>query len=171
MKPKVNWSRVRSPRDAVALILGTAFGAGLSPFAPGTLGTLVGAPLAFASASWSWEPRVALWLAILAIGSWAALEFDRVMASKDNGAIVIDEVLGFGIAAWTAGASISAYAVAFVAFRFFDIVKPFPVRHVDRWSKKKAGAWGGFGVMADDVVAGIQALACVMIAQWTGWLS
>lgn len=159
----------------IAMLLGTALGAGLVPVAPGTMGTLVSVPLAYYSNDWPIYWRIILWGSLTLIGIWAARVIDETMKSSDNSIIVIDEVVGFGITAWSAGRDFKTLVLAFVLFRFFDILKPFPVRQVDRWSKKQASrqnlenlkqgasltAWaskwaGGFGVMADDVIAGFQ---------------
>jgi phosphatidylglycerophosphatase A len=170
-RPAIPWETVRGPRAVAAVAVGTALGAGLFPFAPGTMGTLAALPLAWASAGWHWAPRLALWLAILAIGTWAARVIDETMRSSDNQCVVIDEVIGLGIAAWTAGTEPKTLIAAFLFFRFFDIVKPPPVRAVDRWSKKQSSPWAkGFGVMADDILAGFQALAVIAALQYSGIL-
>jgi phosphatidylglycerophosphatase A len=173
----IRWENVRGPRAVLALILGTALGAGLVPFAPGTAGTLMAMPLAYFTVNWHWAARVALWLGLTVAGTWAAKVFDETMHTSDNQNIVIDEVVGLGITAWTAGQNPSTLIAAFVLFRFFDIVKPWPVRLIDRWSKRKASEgtprahwYGGFGVMADDIAAGFQGLACVLILQALGVL-
>ena len=174
----IRWESVKGPRAIGALTVATALGAGLFPFAPGTMGTIAGLPLAIFTTSWHWAARTALWLSVLAIGTWSAKVFDETMGSEDNQNIVIDEVLGLGISSWTAGTEVKTWIAAFVLFRFFDIVKPPPVRQVDGWSKKKAGErrgeisrwYGGFGVMADDVLAGFQALAVIVAAQHFGLL-
>lgn len=165
----IQWNRIQGVRARIALAVATALGAGLVPKAPGTAGTLVAIPLAYFTAAWSWPPRVALWFFITLIGTWSAKELDERMGTGDHQSICIDEVLGYGIAAWTAGTEPVALGVAFVLFRFFDIVKPWPVRQIDRWSKKNASPWrGGFGVMADDIVAGIQALLVLLLLQRLG---
>lgn len=134
------------------------------------MGTLVGLPLCYLSNAWDWPARAAVWIAIVAAGTWAAAELDRAMGSRDNQVIVIDEVAGVGLAALSAGRDWRALAAAFVLFRVFDILKPPPVRQLDRWSKKhpKRPLIGGFGVIADDLVAGLQALACVAALQYFG---
>jgi len=161
----VQWEKVEGPRAVTAFVIATAFGAGLFPFAPGTMGSLAGLPLAYFTAAWPTAARVALWGGLLVAGVWAAKVFDEVTGSSDNQHIVIDEVIGLGISAWSAGRDPKALIAAFVLFRFFDIVKPPPVRQLDRWSKKRGRWWGGFGVIADDVAAGLMALAVVVALQ------
>jgi phosphatidylglycerophosphatase A len=119
-----------------------------------------------------------MWIFLTWAGTWAAKVIDEIMETSDHQNIVMDEVVGLGITSWTIG-SLSdgqnwmAWLAAFVLFRFFDILKPPPVRQVDLWSKKKAAqrtGWapwfGGFGVMADDIVAGFQGLAVMIFLQW-----
>jgi phosphatidylglycerophosphatase A len=167
-----------------AIAVGTALGAGLLPLAPGTMGTLIAVPLAYFTAHAHWGIRAALWSVLLAAGIWASKVFDEIMGSKDNQNIVIDEVVGFGITAWTAGVHPWTLLASFIVFRFFDIVKPPPVRQVDNWSRYKASSknpgnipgsqaplwWSGFGVMADDVLAGFQGLIVILILQHYGVL-
>ena len=162
----IRWDAVKGPKAFIAVTVGTACGSGLVPFAPGTMGTLFGLPFVFYSAGWEWPYRVGLWLALLAIGTWAAKVFDETMGSSDNQCIVIDEVVGIGITAWTAGTDPKALAASFVLFRFFDIFKFPPVRQLDRWSKTQSRWLGGFGVMADDVLAGFQGLAVILLLQY-----
>jgi len=165
----LHWERVRGIKATAAVFIGTAGGAGLFPVAPGTMGTLVGLPIAYYSASWDLSARLTLWTLITLAGTWACKEFDELMNSNDNQNLVIDEVAGMGITAWTAsfsGDGWKPWLAAFLLFRFFDIVKIPPVRQVDRWSKKGSAWLGGFGVMADDLLAGIQGLAAMMLLQW-----
>jgi phosphatidylglycerophosphatase A len=169
----LRWENVQGPRAIGAVAIGTALGAGLVPFAPGTAGALAGLPVAYFTADWHWALRVLLWVSLTAAGTWAAKVFDETMQTSDNQNIVMDEVVGLGITAWTAGHHTSTLVAAFLLFRLFDIWKPYPVRLIDQWSKNKASegtqaaAWyGGFGVMADDVVAGLQGLICVLLLQY-----
>lgn len=161
----LHWDRVRSPKSIAAVFIGTAGGAGLFPVAPGTMGTLVGLPIAYFTANWEVTARLSLWTVIALIGTWACKEFDMLMGSQDNQNLVIDEVAGMGITAWTAGGSWQAWLAAFVLFRFFDVVKIPPVRQIDRWSKNGSAWLGGFGVMADDLAAGLQGLLAMIILQ------
>ena len=172
----IRWENIKGPKQSISLVLGTSFGAGLFPVAPGTMGTLVGLPIAYFTNDWDWPSRVALWGVIFAIGTWAATVVDQTMGTSDNQNIVIDETLGYGITAWTAAQHPWTLFAAFVFFRFFDIVKPPPVRQIDYWSKKKSSGehgnvwWGGFGVIADDAAAGVQALLVILILQRFGIL-
>lgn len=175
----LRWEKLQGPRALTALVVATAGGAGLTPIAPGTMGALIAVPIAYFTAHSDTFFRLALWIGLLALGTWSAKVLDEIMGSEDNQNIVIDEVVGLGIAAWTAGIHFNTLFAAFVLFRFFDILKPPPVRQIDRWSKIQAsrrddrdGAsatralwWGGFGVMADDVMAGFQALFVILLLQ------
>lgn len=177
-KPKrniIHWDRIKTFKDAAALAIATSLGAGLFPWGPGTMGTLFGLPLAYYTRAWPLPMRLGLWGALAAAGTWSAKTFDELMNTGDNQCIVIDEVVGIGITSWSLSAVSSAplWIAAFVLFRFFDILKIFPVRNVDRWSHKKskeqgglAHWWGGFGVMADDILAGFQGLAMMLVIQY-----
>lgn len=177
----IHWDRVRGFKGVLTVLTATALGAGLVPKAPGTMGTLIAVPLAVATRNWTLLPRIALWLLITGLGTWGARAFDSLMRTGDNQCIVIDEVVGLGITSWTlsgAGSSVAGWCMAFVLFRFFDILKLPPVRQVDQWSKKKslentplASWWGGFGVMADDILAGVQGLIIMILLQHYGLLS
>jgi phosphatidylglycerophosphatase A len=170
----IYWNRIKTFRDALAVVTATAMGAGLFPRAPGTMGTLVALPLAYATRGWPIAVRLAIWGGLTVAGTWGAKVFDELMGTGDNQCIVMDEVVGLGITSWSLSGigTAPAWVTAFFLFRFFDIVKIFPVRLVDSWSKKKAKEnsplakwWGGFGVMADDILAGLQGLAVMLVLQ------
>ncbi|MEO5970698.1 MAG: phosphatidylglycerophosphatase A [Bdellovibrionia bacterium] len=164
---KIVWENVRGAKSVSAFWIATALGAGLFPIAPGTMGTLVALPIAYYTNEWDLTARLLFWVGLTVLGSWAATVFDQMMKTGDNQNIVIDEVIGLGITAWTAGRDLKTLAVAFVLFRIFDVVKPPPVRQVDLWSKNQASPWaGGFGVIADDIVAGFQALGVILVLQY-----
>jgi phosphatidylglycerophosphatase A len=157
------------PAHAIAL----GFGSGLSPFAPGTVGTL-----------WAWiaflalQPHLAALeiAALLAVGFfvgwWACTVTARAMGIPDPGAIVWDEVLAFWLVLWLVmPAGLLAQAVAFALFRYFDAAKPGPVAWADRAFKGRRGqpiGWvQGFGILFDDLVAALCTL--LVIAAWR-WL-
>jgi phosphatidylglycerophosphatase A len=122
-------------------------GAGLAPKAPGTVGTLLGYPLAWASLQ---LPVWAAWLSVgfaFLLGVWACEKSGRDLGVADHGAMVWDEVVAMWAVLLAVPAGWAAWLAAFVLFRFFDIVKPFPIGWFDRKVK------GGFGVMLDDALA------------------
>ncbi len=144
--------------NQVAKAIATAMGAGYSPVAPGTCGTVVTVPLAWALAG------IALWqyslvvLAVIGIGIWAAGRADAAWGSHDSGRIVIDEVAGYLVTVALVDRSHWApLAVGFVVFRALDILKPPPIRWLDE------NLPGGFGVVIDDVAAGVLGLG-IMVA-------
>ena len=134
-----------------------AGGAGLSPWAPGTMGTLAALPFWWALAWLPWPTYAAIVLAGFGLGCWVCGRSAQLLGAPDYGGIVFDEVVGVGITAfpllhdfgarqWPAGV---AWAAAFVLFRIFDIAKPWPVRWLDR------NVHGGIGIMLDDAAAGV----------------
>ena len=154
------------PAHLVAL----GFGSGLSPIAPGTVGTL-----------WAWmaflvlhhhlsTPYMAgLLAASFFVGWWACTVTARAMATADPGAIVWDEVLAFWLVLWLVMPSgLLAQAVAFALFRYFDAAMPGPVAWADRVFKGRPGqpiGWAqGFGIIFDDLVAAL----CTLLV-FAGW--
>lgn len=165
----IDWEKVKGPIPWAALLSGTFFGSGLLPKMPGTWGTLAAMPLAWYLAPESIGCKLIIWTALLALGTWAGKKFHDLFGVADNQNIVIDEVVGVGITSlFVTREDWVLWIVAFILFRLFDIIKLPPVRAVDRWSKGKPGIpmnpWiSGFGVMADDVVAGVQGLIVLLI--------
>lgn len=141
------------------MFLATWFGSGLLRPAPGTFGTLAAVPFGFLLA-WFFGPFGLLTAAVIFyfIGTWAAGRYCKASGEHDNQSIVIDEVVGLWIAAIPAQTHWQLWIAAFLLFRFFDIVKPWPASYFD---KKKT--WGGHSVILDDVIAGIYALLGVGI--------
>jgi len=170
----------RTAADYVALGVATC-GVGLIPLAPGTWGSAVGLGLylalgsaaqrAFDSAVWrglDLSPQqfqtllttvvlVAVVLVSLA-GTWAATRCETLLGKKDPGAVVVDEVAGqlitFLFVPWLAGRW--TVVAGFIAFRVFDIWKPYPVRRLE-------GLGGGLGIMADDMLAGFYAATAMSL--------
>lgn len=142
-----------------AHFIALGFGTGLSPFAPGTVGTLLALPLAALLRALTGDLGYLLCLAgAFAVGVWAADRTGRDLGVPDHGAIVWDEVAAFLLVLFFVGADPLRQGIAFLLFRFFDIVKPPPARMIDReWHH-------GFGVMADDIVAAFYAL--LVFALW-----
>jgi phosphatidylglycerophosphatase A len=164
---------LRHPAHAIAL----GFGSGLSPRAPGTVGTL-----------WAWVAFLVLdrWLDALGfglliglafgVGLWACTLTAQHLGTADPGAIVWDEVVAFWLVLWLLmPAAFWAQLVAFVLFRFFDAAKPGPVRWADGLFKARAAGrpigWRqGFGILFDDLVAAFCTL--LVMALWVAlWKS
>lgn len=130
-----------------AHVVAFGFGAGLVPFAPGTAGTAAGWALALALEALPPALLLLIGVVLFAIGVWACEVTGRHLGIADHGAMVWDEVVAFLLILAIVPRELAWQAAAFGAFRFFDIVKPPPIRHLER----RYG--GGFGVMFDDVVA------------------
>jgi phosphatidylglycerophosphatase A len=143
--------------DRVATVIATAGGAGYSPVAPGTAGTLVAV--------------VALWLVplstfalliatavVTALGIWAGARVERAVGRKDPGVVVIDEVAGMMVSVLAVPRSVPVLVAAFFLFRFFDVVKPPPANRLQALP-------GGLGIMVDDLIAGAYALVVLLAAR------
>ncbi|POZ61858.1 phosphatidylglycerophosphatase A family protein [Chromobacterium alticapitis] len=152
LKIKPDWRfLLRNP----AHLLAFGFGSGLMRKAPGTWGTLVAYPLFFplhALGVSGWT-LAALCLPLFLIGVYICDVTGKALGVHDYGGIVWDEVVGMLLVLAFAPASWMGWLVAFALFRVFDIVKPWPIR----WFDERVG--GGFGVMVDDVIAALFALA------------
>lgn len=163
MRPTAGFM-AKHPAHWIAL----GFGSGLSPKAPGTVGTL------WAWASW-WFFHDQLtqaqwgWLIVLAtlVGWWACKITAENMCIADPGAIVWDEVVAFWLILWLlAPSSFAAQLCAFALFRYFDAAKPGPVAWADRLFKG-FGWRGALGILLDDFVAAFCTLIC--FALWRAW--
>lgn len=156
---------LRSPLHALSF----GFGSGLSPVAPGTVGTL-----------WAWGAFALLdrWLSPaawalvlllgLGLGWWACTRTAQALRTADPGAIVWDEVLAFWLILWLiTPAGWGLQLAAFALFRFFDAAKPGPVGWADRLFKGRPGqppGWAqGWGILFDDLVA---ALCTLLVLAW-----
>ncbi len=169
------------------VLLATWFGVGLMKPAPGTWGTIAGVPFAIIIAVlFGWIGLILATVLLFVLGVWAANSFGRKTGTHDQGCIVIDEVVGIWITLWCAlnekvivtllvcfgGDNETAIInsvepvyvlLAVIFFRFFDILKPWPIGYLDRKIS------GGLGVMVDDVVAGIFAGLCIIGIRYAGF--
>lgn len=146
-----------------AHFIAAGFGSGLLRPGPGTWGTLTAWVAFIVLDRWFSD---ALWLAVIAttfaLGCWAAQRAGESLGRADHGAIVIDEVVAFWIVLLLVPGSLFAQALAFAAFRFFDIVKPPPIGALDRRFKS------GVGVMLDDLLAALYTLLLIAVAARIG---
>ena len=153
-------SRTRPAFEAAAVQLATLFGAGRSPVVPGTVGTLAAMPLALLA--WRFLP---LWgqavttVTVAGAGIWAGGIAARRLGTKDPGPVVIDEAAGLMVTLLGIPFGPGAAAGAFVLFRAMDVLKPPPARRAERLP-------GGWGIMTDDLVAGLYANAALRGALW-----
>ena len=137
----------------------TGAGAGYLPWAPGTAGTLVAIPL---SLGLNRIAGASLYLALLtlaafiAVATWLCNKGEEIFQGKDCSKIVIDEIAGFMVANFASPTRLKPAILAFLLFRFFDIIKPYPARRAERIS-------GGLGVILDDLIAGVYAFAIVRL--------
>ncbi len=170
-------SKTDIPRPAVRTVLSSpvhyiafGFGAGLAPKAPGTFGTLVGIPFWFALGGlvpWVYGATV---LVLFVLGCWICGRSAERLGVHDYGGIVFDEVVGYLVTTvpMLPGLGLphlpgwGGVILAFGLFRFFDILKPWPIRALDRH------VGGGTGIMIDDIVAGLFA-AVAMVALCAAW--
>jgi phosphatidylglycerophosphatase A len=136
--------------DFLARGVATAFGSGYSPFAPGTAGSAVGVLLFWPMAGWPWPWQAGACLALLLVGALAATRVAQSVGSKDPGIVVVDEVLGQWLTLLALPFTPATAVLGFLLFRAMDIVKPWPARDLERLP-------GGWGIMADDVAAGVYA--------------
>ncbi len=132
-------------------------GAGYSPLAPGTAGSLV-TLVAVWFLPFTPLPLAGTLVAVTVIGTWAAQRVERALGRKDPSVIVIDEVAGMLMAVLLLPRTIPVLVTAFVLFRLFDIWKPFPAHESQALS-------GGLGVMLDDLIAGAYTLILVLGAR------
>lgn len=140
---------VTNPR----LFLALGFGSGLAPKAPGTFGTLMAVPVFMLLQLLPWSGYLAVVVASAGIGIYLCDYAGKYLGVSDHGAIVWDEFVGFWITMLFAPNSWLWLVYGFLLFRVFDILKPWPIGWADQKVK------GGFGVMLDDILAGLMALA------------
>ncbi|KKO44154.1 phosphatidylglycerophosphatase [Arsukibacterium ikkense] len=132
-------------------LLALGFGAGLAPKAPGTFGTLVAIPfiMAFAALGLTWY--LAFLVAGTVLGVYICGKTADDVGEHDHGAIVWDEIIGYALTMLLVPISVQSVVAGFLLFRFFDIVKPWPIR----WFDQKVH--GGLGIMLDDILAALPA--------------
>ena len=141
----------RAPLDAIGLGVATLLGVGRSPIIPGTAGTLASLPLALVAAAFLPLPAyAALTLGVTLLGIWASGRASAALGLKDPGVVVIDETAGLFVTFLGIAPGWIAAVLGFFCFRIMDIVKPPPARQLERLP-------GGFGIMLDDLMAGVYA--------------
>ena len=141
--------------------LAFGFGSGASPVAPGTAGTALAVLIYLLLPTMNVVSYSLFVLASLIMGIWLCGKTSRDLGVHDHGGIVWDEFTGFWLTMLMAPPGWIYVIAGFLLFRFFDIVKPWPIRWVDRQ------VHGGLGIMMDDVLAGLMAMICLqLLAVW-----
>lgn len=144
--------------------LAFGFGSGLAPKAPGTFGTLAAIPFYLLMSPLAWPYYLGFVVVFTVIGIWACDRTARELGAKDPSAIVWDEFVGFFITMLAVPSALLTEShgwiwilAGFLAFRLFDIWKPWPIRVIDERVE------GGLGIMLDDILAGIMAALTLLI--------
>ena len=139
------------------MFLAFGFGSGLAKYVPGTMGTLASIPLYLLLAQ---LPSLWYGLAVLlaaVVGVYLCAYASKALKVHDHSGIVWDEFVGFWITMFMVPLSWEWIFVGFLLFRFFDMVKPWPISLLDKH------VHGGFGIMIDDVLAGLAAWVCMQL--------
>lgn len=145
--PKIT---IRTPAQFIA----SGFGSGCMPFAPGTFGTIAAIPLWYCLQFLPFYSYLGIVLIIFIFGTYFAHKASHELNVHDHGGIVIDEFVGYFITMSLIPTSWINVLIGFILFRIFDVIKPWPIRYFDKHVK------GGFGIMIDDVIAGL--IACLI---------
>lgn len=151
----------------LAVFLATSAYVGYAPVAPGTFGSAAGllVYLGLRMAGVWWAELVAI-VVLFLVGCWAGTLTEAHVGAEDPGIVVLDEVVGMLITIALIPVTMTGAIVGFLVFRLFDIVKPWPARRLE-------ALHGGFGIMADDAMAGIYGnlLMRLLILLIPGWLA
>ncbi len=142
-------------------LLSFGFGAGLSPIAPGTFGTLIAMPIYLVLTSFSTIIYVLTVAFMFCIGCWASKQTADALGVHDHPGIVIDEIVGYLATMLFVPVTWYWMIFGFLLFRLFDIWKPWPIKKVDRQLH------GGVGIMLDDLLAAIYSLLSLHIVVWS----
>ena len=150
-------------RNSLAKIISTFFYVGLIPVGPGTFGTLAAIPLFYALSFAPIYIYLAITVAVILISVWASTIAEEIFQKTDPGQVVADEVSGFLVTMILVPPTISNIFLGFLLFRLFDIAKPYPVRKFEKLH-------GGWGIVIDDVAAGVYACITLHIfGYWVFW--
>lgn len=144
-------------KPSAVMFLATGGHIGRIPFASGTFGSLVGIPLVILFSMADWPVAALLNVLLILFAVWVAHQAENLMQTKDPGCIVIDEIAGMCVTMLAVPLTIATGIAGFFLFRVFDVIKPPPARQLEKSLK------GGWGVVMDDVIAGIMANATLRI--------
>lgn len=157
----IEYSQLKNP----VVLIAVGFGSGLAPKAPGTAGTVVAVPLYLLMQSLPLVSYLLITTCLFIAGIWICAYTAEKLGVHDHPSIVIDEIVGYLITMVAAPEGWLAVAIGFILFRLLDALKPWPISWFDR------SVNGGLGIMLDDVVAGIIAMAIIQGLLYTQILS
>lgn len=153
-QPKVNFRElIKRP----VCFLGLGFGSGLAPKAPGTFGTIAAIPIYLLMQNLSLMTYLVLTVIAFIVGIWICQKSADWLGKEDPSAVVWDEIVGYLVTMIAAPQGWQWVVLGFALFRFFDILKPWPISLADK------ELHGGFGIMFDDVIAGIFSAGCIQL--------
>jgi phosphatidylglycerophosphatase A len=144
----------------LAVFLATVAYCGYFPIAPGTVGSAAGL-VVYLLVWWTRSPIVEVGLIVVTfvVGTWAATHAEHYFGAIDPGQVVIDEVLGMLVTLAFIPVGWTGALAGFFLFRVFDVIKPYPANRLEKLH-------GGFGIMADDAMAGVYANICLRLLIW-----
>ena len=145
-------------------LLAFGFGSGLAPFAPGTFGTVVGVGLYWLLAGLSLPYYLLVLVVVSVAGIWICDRTAKDLNTHDHPGIVWDEIAGYLVTMIAAPAGWQWMLIGFLLFRFFDVLKPWPISWLDRRVE------GGLGIMVDDLLAGVFSLVLLQLLSRSGLL-
>ena len=153
------------PLRSIALAFATGFGTGYAPKASGTVGSLVAIPLFwFMTGPYGgWFGYIVATALLIILSIQVSTVAEKVFGRKDDGRVVIDEIVGYLVTMLFAPHTFKAVIVGFVLSRFFDVIKPYPAKQLQSLK-------GGVGIVVDDLIAGVYAFVCMQILCWIGWI-
>jgi len=150
-------------RNSLAKIIATFFYVGLIPLGPGTFGTLAAIPLFYVLSFTPIYIYLTITVAVILTSVWASTIAEEIFQKPDPGQVVADEVSGFLVTMILVPPTISNIFLGFLLFRLFDIAKPYPVRKFEKLP-------GGWGIVIDDVAAGVYACITLhILGYWVFW--
>lgn len=145
----------------LTIFLATGAYAGLIPVMPGTFGTLWGVPLAWLLSGRTLHEQAAAIIAVTVVSIFIAGRAARYMGKGDPSSVVCDEIAGYLASIFFIPFSLFNAILVFILFRFFDILKPYPIRLMERRIK------GGAGIVLDDIMAGVYANISAHLVLWS----
>ena len=156
--PNIAW--LRDPGHFLSL----GFGSGLAPKAPGTFGTAAALLVYLPMVQLSTPVYCAVTILLFFLGIWLCGRTASQLGIHDHGAIVFDEIVGFLVTMAFVKCSLASVIAGFLLFRLFDILKPWPISFLDK------KVHGGFGIMVDDVLAGIFAIGVLEFIEYLSYI-